>query len=182
MNHADTIVCDEAANRAAAGAKGSPRLITLNINGERHEISVRPRIMLIEVIRDTVGLTGTKGSCASGTCGACTVLLSGRPVLSCITLAVECDGKEVRTVEDLAQGGKLSALQEAFLDQGAVQCGFCTPGMLMSATALLERNDKPSLTQIKKALEGNLCRCTGYNAIVDAVLQASGQGVTPVMK
>jgi carbon-monoxide dehydrogenase small subunit len=138
--------------------------------------------MLIEVIRETVGLTGTKGSCASGTCGACTVLLSGRPVLSCITLAVECDGKEVRTVEDLAQGGKLSVLQEAFLDQGAVQCGFCTPGMLMSATALLERNDKPSLAQIKKALEGNLCRCTGYNAIVDAVLQASGQGVTPVMK
>jgi aerobic carbon-monoxide dehydrogenase small subunit len=182
MNQADTIVCGETANRAAAGTKGRARLITLNINGERHEISVRPRIMLIEVIRETVGLTGTKGSCASGTCGACTVLLSGRPVLSCITLAVECDGKEVRTVEDLAQGGKLSSLQEAFLDQGAVQCGFCTPGMLMSATALLERNDKPSLAQIKKALEGNLCRCTGYNAIVDAVLQASGQGVTPVMK
>jgi carbon-monoxide dehydrogenase small subunit len=154
----------------------------LTINGELHELSVRPRKLLIEVIRDTVGLTGTKGSCASGTCGACTVLLSGRPVLSCITLAVECDGKAVRTVEDLAQGGKLSALQEAFLDQGAVQCGFCTPGMLMSATSLLERNEKPSLPQIKKALEGNLCRCTGYNAIVDAVLQASGQGVTPVMK
>lgn len=181
MNHVDTIECDEASNRATT-AKGRSRLITLTINGERHEISVRPRNMLIEVIRETVGLTGTKGSCASGTCGACTVLLSGRPVLSCITLAVECEGKEVRTVEDLAQGGKLSGLQEAFLDQGAVQCGFCTPGMLMSATALLERNDKPSLAQIKKALEGNLCRCTGYNAIVDAVLQASGQGVMPVME
>ena len=182
MNHLDTMPCDEPANGAATGTRGRPRLITVNINGERHEISVRPRTTLIEVIRETVGLTGTKGSCASGTCGACTVLLSGRPVLSCITLAVECDGTEIRTVEDLAQGGKLSALQEAFLDQGAVQCGFCTPGMLMSATALLERHDKPSLAQIKKALEGNLCRCTGYNAIVDAVLQASGQGVTPVMK
>jgi carbon-monoxide dehydrogenase small subunit len=95
---------------------------------------------------------------------------------------VECDGQEIRTVEGLAEGGKLSVLQEAFLDQGAVQCGFCTPGMLMSATALLERNPRPSLPEIKKALEGNLCRCTGYNAIVDAVLQASGQGVKPVMK
>lgn len=158
------------------------RLIVLTINGERHEVSVRPRQTLIEVIRDVVGLTGTKASCASGTCGACTVLLSGRPVLSCITLALECDRKEVRTVEDLARDGQLSVLQEAFLDQGAVQCGFCTPGMLMSATALLERNAKPSVPEIKKALEGNLCRCTGYNAIVDAVLQASDQGVTPVMK
>lgn len=158
------------------------RLIVLTINGERHEVGVRPRQTLIEVIRDVVGLTGTKASCASGTCGACTVLLSGRPVLSCITLALECDRKEVRTVEDLARNGQLSVLQEAFLDQGAVQCGFCTPGMLMSATALLERNAKPSVPEIKKALEGNLCRCTGYNAIVDAVLQASDQGVTPVMK
>ncbi len=170
------------AGSAQAGSTVRPRLIALSINGERHEMSVQPRKMLIEVIRDTVGLTGTKGSCSSGTCGACTVLLSGRPVLSCITLAVECNGKEIRTVEDLAAGGKLNALQEAFLDQGAVQCGFCTPGMLMSATALLERYDKPSLVQIKKGLEGNLCRCTGYNAIVDAVLQVSGQGVSAVMK
>jgi carbon-monoxide dehydrogenase small subunit len=181
MSDCQTTTCCETAG-GAAPTRGRARLISLTINGELHELSVRPRKLLIEVIRDTVGLTGTKGSCASGTCGACTVLLSGRPVLSCITLAVECDGKEVRTVEDLAQGGRLSALQEAFLDQGAVQCGFCTPGMLMSATSLLERNEKPSLPQIKKALEGNLCRCTGYNAIVDAVLQASGQGVTPVMK
>jgi carbon-monoxide dehydrogenase small subunit len=167
---------------AETGTSGRSRIITLTINGECHEISVKPRKTLIEVIRETVGLTGTKGSCQSGTCGACTVLLSGRPVLSCITLAVECDGQEIRTVEDLAKGGKLNTLQEAFLDQGAVQCGFCTPGMLMSATALLERFEKPSLAQIKKGLEGNLCRCTGYNAIVNAVLQASGQGVTPVMK
>ncbi len=166
----------------AAPTRARTRHITLTINGECHEVSVRPRQMLSGVIRDTVGLTGTKVSCASGTCGACTVLLSGRPVLSCITLALECDGKEVRTVEDLARNGQLSALQEAFLDQGAVQCGFCTPGMLMSATALLEGNAKPTVPEIKKALEGNLCRCTGYNSIVDAVLQASGQGVTPVME
>ena len=178
----ETLPFYETANRAAARKKGLPRLITLIINGERHEISVRPRKTLLEAIRETVGLTGTKGSCLSGTCGACTILLSGRPVLSCITLAVECDGKEIRTIEDLARGGKLSTLQDAFLDQGAVQCGFCTPGMLLSATALLETNEKPSVEQIKKALEGNLCRCTGYNAIVDAVLQASGQGVTPVME
>lgn len=182
MNHLDTIPTVGTANVAKTGPKGRSRFITLSINGERHEITVQPRKMLIEVIRDTIGLTGTKGSCSSGTCGACTVLLSGRPVLSCITLAVECDGKEIRTVEDLAENGKLSALQEAFLDQGAVQCGFCTPGMLMSATALLERHKKPTLAQIKKGLEGNLCRCTGYNAIVDAVLQVSDQGVTPVMK
>ncbi len=167
---------------AAPGVKAPTRIVTLTINGERHEVSVRPRHTLLEVIREKIGLTGTKGSCQAGTCGACTVLLSGRPILACITLAVECDGKEIRTVEDLARGGKLSVLQEAFLDQGAVQCGFCTPGMLMSATALLERNAKPSLPEIRKALEGNLCRCTGYNAIVDAVLQASGQGVAPVMK
>ncbi|WP_081702719.1 (2Fe-2S)-binding protein [Desulfuromonas sp. TF] len=167
---------------ATTESKARTRLVTLRINGEWHEVCVRPRHTLLEVIREKVGLTGTKGSCATGACGACTVLLSGRPVLSCITLAVECDGKEVRTVEDLAQGGNLSAIQEAFLDQGAVQCGFCTPGMLMSATALLEHTPKPSLPEIKKALEGNLCRCTGYNAIVDAVLQASDQGVTPVMK
>jgi aerobic carbon-monoxide dehydrogenase small subunit len=182
MRNLDATPFQETTVTAAAGTKARPRLVTLSINGEWHEVSVRPRHTLFEVIREKVGLTGTKGSCLTGACGACTVLLSGRPVLSCITLAVECDGKEVRTVEDLAHGGKLSTLQEAFLDQGAVQCGFCTPGMLMSATALLERHAKPSLPEIKKALEGNLCRCTGYNAIVEAVLQASGQGVTPVMK
>lgn len=176
------LLLDRPAGGGTARTKSRARLITLSVNGESHEITVRPREMLVEVIREMIGLTGTKASCASGTCGACTVLLAGRPVLACITLAVEADGKEIQTVEGLAEGGKLSVIQEAFLDQGAVQCGFCTPGMLMSATALLERNPKPSLDEIKKALEGNLCRCTGYNSIVDAVLQASGQGVKPVMK
>lgn len=167
----------------APGAKARTRIITLNVNGEFHEVAVKPSHVLVDVIRDQVGLTGTKAGCSSGTCGACTLLVEGQPVLSCITLAVECDGKEVRTVEDLATGEKFSDVQEAFLDQGAIQCGFCTPGMLMSVTALLEANPKPSHYEIKKALEGNLCRCTGYNAVFNAVLQASGQdGVKPVMQ
>lgn len=158
------------------------QLVSLSVNGEWHEVPVRPRLTLVEVIREAIGLTGTKASCESGTCGACTVLLDGRPVLACLTLAIECDGRHVTTVEGLADGEKLSPIQEAFLDQGAVQCGFCTSGMLMSATALLRDHAKPTREAINKALEGNLCRCTGYNAIVDAVLQASGQGVKPVMK
>jgi len=174
-------VTKDAKGRIAARTR--TRLISLCVNGEWHEVAVKPRNMLVEVIRDSLGLTGTKASCESGTCGACTVLLESRPVLGCITLAVECDGKRVQTVEGLADGEKLSPIQEAFLDQGAVQCGFCTPGMLMSATALLERNPKPTRQDINKALEGNLCRCTGYNSIVAAVLQASGQGgVKPVME
>jgi len=158
------------------------QIISIEVNGELHEVTVRPRHTLVEVLRDKIGLTGTKDGCEQGACGACTVLLEGRPALSCLTLAIECDGKKVRTVEGLANGEKVTAIQQAFLDQGAVQCGFCTPGMLMSATALLENNPKPSLPEIKKALEGNLCRCTGYNAIVAAVRQASGQGVDPVMQ
>lgn len=158
------------------------QVIALTVNNEFHEVTVRPRHMLIEVLRNMIGLTGTKDGCEQGTCGACTVLLDGRPVLACMTLAVECDGAKVVTVEGLAEGETLSKIQSAFLDQGAVQCGFCTPGMLMSATALLETTPKPSEHEIKKALEGNLCRCTGYNAIMAAVLQASGQDVDPVMQ
>lgn len=166
----------------AVAKRSQSQLISLCVNGEWREVAVRPRLTLVEVIRESIGLTGTKASCESGTCGACTVLVEGRPVLGCLTLAIECDGRRVQTVEGLAEGGKLSAVQDAFLDQGAVQCGFCTPGMLMSVTALLRDTPKPSREEINKALEGNLCRCTGYNAIVEAVLQASGQGVNPVMK
>jgi aerobic carbon-monoxide dehydrogenase small subunit len=168
--------------RLEAKRRTGSQLVSLSVNGEWHEVPVRPRLTLVEVIREAIGLTGTKASCESGTCGACTVLLDGRPVLACLTLAIECDGRHVTTVEGLADGEKLSPIQEAFLDQGAVQCGFCTSGMLMSATALLRDHAKPTREAINKALEGNLCRCTGYNAIVDAVLQASGQGVKPVMK
>ena len=170
-------------SEAAAKLKVRSRIIEIGVNDERHEISVKPRHTLLEVLRENLGLTGTKDGCEQGVCGACTVLLDGHPALACITLAVECHGKEVRTVEELARGQILSAIQQAFLDQGAVQCGFCTPGMLMSATALLEKNSKPTVAEIKKALEGNLCRCTGYNAIVAAVQQASGQeDVKPVMQ
>jgi len=161
-------------------SKSMSRVVAIEVNGEHHEVTVKPRHMLVEVLREKIGLTGTKEGCEQGVCGACTVLLDGRPILACITLAVECDGKKIRTVEGLASGETLSAIQEAFLDQGAMQCGFCTSGMLMSATALLEKNPKPSLAEIKKALEGNLCRCTGYNGIVDAIRQASGEGVDPI--
>jgi carbon-monoxide dehydrogenase small subunit len=165
-----------------SNGKARAQVVTIEVNGESHEVSVRPRHTLVEVLRDKIGLTGTKDGCEQGVCGACTVLLEGRPALACLTLAIECDGRAVRTVEGLAPNGQLNAIQQAFLDQGAVQCGFCTPGMLISAVALLERNPEPSLAEIKKALEGNLCRCTGYNAIVAAVRQASGQGVKPVMR
>lgn len=162
--------------------KPGKRLITLHVNGEEHEIAIKTNSMLVDVIRDQIGLTGTKAGCSSGSCGACTLLIDGRPMLACSTLAIECDGKAVRTVEDLADGEKLSPVQEAFLDQGAVQCGFCTPGMLMSVTALVESNPKPTHQEIKKALEGNLCRCTGYNAIFNAVLQVTGQDdIKPIM-
>ncbi|MCB1363214.1 MAG: (2Fe-2S)-binding protein [Rhodobacteraceae bacterium] len=166
----------------AVKSRSRKRLITLTVNGEEHEIAIRPNAMLVDVVRDQIGLTGTKSGCSSGSCGACTLLIDGRPMLACSTLAVECDGKAIRTVEDLADGERLSPIQEAFLDQGAVQCGFCTPGMLMSVTALIASNPKPSHQEIKKALEGNLCRCTGYNAIFNAVLQATGQdGIKPIM-
>jgi aerobic carbon-monoxide dehydrogenase small subunit len=169
-------------SRSRAAMKARARVVSLCVNGDWSELAVKARTTLVETLREHLGLTGTKASCESGTCGACTVLVDGRPVLGCITLAVECDGSEVRTVEDLAQGDKLSPLQEAFLDHGAVQCGFCTSGMLMSATALLERDPQPGRESINKALEGNLCRCTGYNGIVDAILAASGQAIKPPRK
>lgn len=173
---------DESMPLATRSATRRSQVVAICVNDEWHEVTVRPRHMLVEVLREAIGLTGTKDGCEQGACGACTVLIDGNPALSCMTVALDCDGKQVRTVEGLAQGGQVSPIQQAFLDQGAIQCGFCTPGMLMSITSLLERNPRPSVPEIKKALEGNLCRCTGYNAIVDAVLQASGQGVQPIMK
>lgn len=169
-------------SEALGNSKARSRIVEIGVNGEWHEVTVKARHTLIEVLREKLGLTGTKDGCEQGVCGACTVLLDGHPTLACIALAVDCHGKEVRTVEGLARGETLSTVQQAFLDQGAVQCGFCTSGMLMSATALLEKNPTPSIADIKKALEGNLCRCTGYNAIVAAVQQASGQNIKPVMQ
>ena len=147
--------------------------INLTVNGRPRELEVAVHHTLLEVLRDEVGLTGTKECCVVGECGACTVLVDGHSVNSCLMLAVEADGARVTTVEGLAIGGELDPLQTAFLDQGAVQCGFCIPGQLMSATALLDEIEEPSDEQIQEALAGNLCRCAGYEQIFAAVRQAA---------
>ena len=147
--------------------------ISLKVNGKEHEVNVEPRETLLEVIRDRLGLTGTKLSCDMEVCGACTVLLDGRPVSSCTTLAFEARGKEVMTIEGLASDGKLHPLQEAFLERGGLQCGFCTPGMILTAKTLLEENPDPTEEEIKEYMHGNLCRCTVYQMIVESIMAAS---------
>jgi len=153
--------------------------ITVTVNGARERLDVRPNMTLLQMLREKLALTGTKNGCEAGECGACTVLVDGEPVNSCMMLAVEVDEREILTVEGLAPEGQLSPLQEAFVEHNAVQCGFCTPGMLMSAHALLERNSNPSEEQIKQALVGNLCRCTGYVRIIRAVRAAADQAAGP---
>lgn len=143
--------------------------ITLRINGETHELSVAPTDTVLDLLRRRLGMTGTNMDCGMGICGACTVLLDGQPISSCLLLAVQADGGEIRTVEGLEKDGRLTPLQDAFLRCGAVQCGYCTPGFLMTATALLEENPTPTRDEIVDALKGNLCRCTGYKKIVEAV-------------
>jgi aerobic carbon-monoxide dehydrogenase small subunit len=150
-------------------------LITLSVNGDDYDVIVEPRDTLLEVLREKLSLTGTKEACGMGECGACTVLIDGKATLACLTLAIEAQGKTITTIEGLAENGKLTALQQAFLDHGAIQCGFCTPGMMLSATALLNENPAPDRSRIVKALEGNLCRCTGYNKIVEAVESLGGK-------
>jgi len=147
--------------------------IRLTVNGLEYEVSVKPSRTLLDVLREDLGLIGTKKGCDKGECGACTVLVSGEAVLSCLVLAVQAQGKEILTIEGLAQDGKLDALQTAFLNEGAIQCGFCTPGMIMSARALLNKMPQPSEEEIKRGLSGNLCRCTGYLKIIEAVRHAS---------
>jgi len=147
--------------------------ITLNVNGQLCELMVAPNDTLLEVLRDDLDLTGSKESCGEGACGSCTVHIDGKPVRSCLTLALEAEGSKIKTVEGLANGDQLTDLQESFINHGAVQCGFCTPGMLMSADALLNENPSPDKTVVKKALAGNICRCTGYAKIVDAVAHSS---------
>jgi len=149
--------------------------IALTVNGQTERATVPASMTLLELLREPLHLTGTKEGCGIGECGACTVLLDGVPVTACLVLAVEADGCEVRTIEGEAGNGELSALQKAFIDAGAVQCGFCTPGMVMSARALLERNPNPSDDEIVEAVAGNLCRCTGYEAILQAVRLAAGR-------
>jgi carbon-monoxide dehydrogenase small subunit len=145
------------------------RELHITVNGDAHHLLVDTHRTLLEVIRDEIGLTGTKNGCGAGECGACTVLLDGEPVNSCLVLAHEADGLEVVTIEGLAHGDQLHPVQQAFVAQGAIQCGFCTPGMVMSAKALLDRNPDPTRQEILDGLRGNLCRCTGYVKIVDAV-------------
>ena len=153
------------------------RTIVVDVNGESYERDVEARRLLIHFLRDDLDLTGSHIGCDTGNCGACSVLLDGTLVKSCMLLAVQADGAKLETVEGLAAGGELTPLQQAFSDHHALQCGYCTPGMLMSATALLRSNPKPSDAEVRKGLQGNICRCTGYWNIVDAVLAASGQEV-----
>ncbi|GKT09739.1 (2Fe-2S)-binding protein [Desulforhabdus sp. TSK] len=149
-------------------------VITLNVNGDPYTVSVDPSQTLNEVLREELNLTGVKLGCGSGDCGACTVLMDGRAVSSCLTLAVEAEGKDILTVEGLAPSGeKLHVIQEEFIDKGAIQCGFCTAGMEMSALHLLNKNPSPTETEIREALSGNLCRCTGYAKIVEAISSAA---------
>ena len=148
-------------------------LIELSVNGETHEVAVEAQVTILEVLRGQLGLTGAKEACGSGECGSCTILMDGKPILSCLTLALDCPGHEITTIEGLSKVDGLSPLQQSFQDCGAIQCGFCTPGMVLTAGSLLEENPQPSEEEIKKALEGNLCRCTGYNKIVEAVKLAA---------
>ena len=161
-------------------------LLKMTVNGEEADVAFLPYKTLLEVLREDLGLTGTKHGCELGECGACAVLLDGQPVLSCLTLGLECGGREIETVEglapDTAEGGHLHPVQDAFADLGGSQCGYCSPGMLVTAKAFLEQNRNPSREQIREAISGNLCRCTGYDQIVDAIQRAAGalrgEGVT----
>jgi aerobic carbon-monoxide dehydrogenase small subunit len=150
--------------------------IALTVNGERHELEVEPRLLLVHLVRDRLGLTGTHVGCDTSNCGACTLHLDGEAVKSCTVLAVQADGAEVRTIEGMADGEHLHPLQEAFWKHHGLQCGYCTPGMIMAAADLLQRNPDPSEEEVRRGLEGNLCRCTGYHNIVRAVLDAARTG------
>ena len=147
--------------------------IELTVNGESYKVAVHPQCTLLEVLREELMLTGSKEGCGMGACGACTVLVDGEAILACLTLALSVEGKDIRTVEGLAEGQELAPLQKSFVEKAASQCGFCTPGMLMSSTALLSKNPHPDENEIRKALSGNLCRCTGYAKIVEAIKAAS---------
>ena len=152
------------------------RAIELKINDDTHELLVAPNHTLLEVLREKLGLMGTKRGCDLGACGACTVLIDGEAYLSCLMLAVDAVGKEIMTIEGLAEGGDLHPLQSAFIEQGGLQCGFCTPGMILTAEAILTEEENPSEDVIKQKLAGNLCRCTGYKKIVEAVMSVSEPG------
>jgi carbon-monoxide dehydrogenase small subunit len=147
--------------------------IRLLVNGFEYDLLIKPHWILIDVLRDEIGLTGTKKGCGKGECGACTVIIDGEAVLACLVLAIQAQGKSIQTIEGLAQEGKLDSLQNAFVEYGAIQCGYCTPGMILTSKALLNKSPHPSVEEIQKALSGNLCRCTGYVKIIEAVRNAS---------
>jgi carbon-monoxide dehydrogenase small subunit len=149
------------------------RVIKLHVNGEEFELLTEVHKTLLEVLREDLGLTGTKRGCDLGTCGACTVLIEGKPYLACLTLATAVQGKKIITIEGLSQDGELHPLQKAFVEKGAIQCGFCTPGMILTAKALLDEYPHPSEGEVKRAMSGNLCRCTGYVKIVEAILSVA---------
>ena len=151
------------------------RLIKLTVNGLRHEVAVTPNHTLLQLLRQQLGLTGTKHGCGEGDCGACVVLLDGLPVNACLVLALEAEQREVTTIEGVAHGNALHPVQQAFIDAGGVQCGYCTPGMILVTLALLRHNPDPSEQQVRQAISGNLCRCTGYHKIVDAVRMAAAR-------
>jgi aerobic carbon-monoxide dehydrogenase small subunit len=148
-------------------------VVVLKVNGKSYELIIESHMLLGDVLRDKLGLTGTKYACGTGDCGACLVLIDGKPALSCLTLAVTAKDRDILTIEGMSEGGNLHPIQQAFLDNGAIQCGYCTPGMVLSAKALLDDNPAPSKGEVKEALASNLCRCTGYVKIVDAVLAAA---------
>ena len=147
--------------------------LTIKVNGKPHSLTVDPNRTLLEVLREDLGLTGTKQACDTGGCGACTVIIDSRPVYSCLVLVVDCEGRDILTIEGLASDGELHPIQKAFIKYGAIQCGFCTPGMVMSAKALLDTNPEPTEQEVRKAIAGNLCRCTGYTKIVEAILSTA---------
>jgi carbon-monoxide dehydrogenase small subunit len=153
-----------------------PVRVTVTVNGREESKEVEPRLLLVHFLRDTLGLTGTHVGCDTSNCGACTVLLDGESVKSCTVLAAQADGAEVRTIEGMASNGDLHPLQQAFWEHHGLQCGYCTPGMIMAAADLLQRNPNPTEEEVREGLAGNLCRCTGYHNIVKAVMAASGQG------
>ncbi|MFZ5649237.1 MAG: (2Fe-2S)-binding protein [Bacillota bacterium] len=150
-------------------------LVSLMVNGDTYTVVVKANTLLVNVLRDQLDLTGTKKGCELGDCGSCTVLMDGRPVNSCMVLAVEADGREITTIEGVARSEKLDEIQESFVNNAAVQCGYCTPGMIMSAKALLAKNPNPTEREVREAIAGNLCRCTGYVNIVKAVLDVAGK-------
>ena len=149
--------------------------INLTVNGQEHELLVEARQTLLDALRYNLGLTGTKEGCGDGNCGSCTVLLNGQAVNSCLVFAVEADGQDVLTIEGLGQDGKLHPLQETFIEEGAIQCGFCTPGVILTAKAFLDSNRKPTEGETRLAIAGNLCRCTGYDKIVRAIMKVAGE-------